>query len=114
VMIVGQEPAPMTHWAIGFQEGFERRAQRRIGIHYGVTVYRDGDTYGRNVNLASRVVSRAQAGEVLVTEPVYERVSPLSALEFEPISETQLKGFSEPIKLYVVRSAPKAASPRAG
>ena len=113
VMIVGQEPAPITHWAIGFQEGFERRSQPRIGIHYGVTVYRDGDYFGRNVNLAARVVSRAQAGEVLVTEPVYERVSPVSDLQFEPISETPLKGFSDPTKLYVVRSAPAPPSARA-
>ena len=34
----------------------------------GARVYRDGDYFGGNVNLASRVVARAHAGEVLVTD----------------------------------------------
>ena len=72
VMIVGTDPVALTDWAIGFQEGFERRSSPRIGIHYGRTVYRDGDYFGGNVNLASRVVARAHAGEVLVTDTVVE------------------------------------------
>ena len=104
VMIVGTDPVALTDWAIGFQEGFEKRSRPRIGIHYGATIYRDGDYYGRNVNLAARVVARAHAGEVLVTEPVYERAAG-SALSFEPIGEVQLKGFTEPTTLYVALTA---------
>jgi adenylate cyclase len=104
VMIVGNDPAALTDWAIGFQEGFERRSSPRIGIHYGRTVYRDGDYFGGNVNLASRVVARAHAGEVLVTEPVVETVGERTDLEFEPIGEVQLKGFREPTPLYIARA----------
>jgi adenylate cyclase len=105
VMVVGEDPIELTHWAIGFQEGFERRARPRIGLHYGTTLYRDGDYYGSNVNLASRVVSRAHAGEVLVTEPIYELISDFPDLRFEPIGQVQLKGFLEPVRLYLVRPA---------
>jgi adenylate cyclase len=105
VMIVGNDPAALTDWAIGFQDGFAKRSRPRIGIHYGRTMYRDGDYYGRDVNLASRVVSRAHGGEVLVTEPTYELVGSDSTLKFEPIGEVELKGFSEPIALYVARAA---------
>ena len=51
------------------------RPEPRIGIHYGATLYRDGDYFGREVNLASRVVARARGGEVLVTDSVVERVA---------------------------------------
>ncbi len=107
VMIVGTDPVALTDWAIGFQEGFERRSSPRIGIHYGRTLYRDGDYYGGNVNLASRVVARAHAGEVLATEPVVEAVGPRTDLHFEAIGQVQLKGFREPTSLYIAR-APRA------
>jgi adenylate cyclase len=104
VMIVGNDPVALTDWAIDFQTVFERRSRPRIGIHYGETVYRDGDYYGRNVNLAARVMTRAQAGEVLVTKPIYDLLVDEPGLEFEPIGEVDLKGFSEPMSLYVARS----------
>jgi adenylate cyclase len=102
-MIVGNDPVGLTDWAIDFQEGFERRSRPRIGIHYGRTLYRDGDYYGRNVNLAARVVARAHAGEVLVTELVREAVPESPALYFEPIGDVQLKGFKEATTLYIAR-----------
>jgi adenylate cyclase len=103
VMIVGNDPGALTDWAADFQRTFEKRARPRIGIHYGDTIYRDGDYYGRNVNLASRVVERAHAGEVIVTEPVYRTASPDGKLRFEPIGEVRLKGFSAPMALFVTR-----------
>jgi adenylate cyclase len=103
VMIVGNDPVALTDWAIDFQDGFERRSRPRIGIHYGRTLYRDGDYYGRNVNLAARVVARSHAGEVLVTEPVRDAVPETPALYFEPIGNVQLKGFKESTALYVAR-----------
>jgi adenylate cyclase len=104
VMIVGTDPVALTDWAIGFQEGFERRSRPRIGIHYGRTVYRDGDYFGGNVNLASRVVARAHAGEVLVTDTVVEAAGERTDLRFEAIGEVQLKGFREPTSLYLARA----------
>jgi adenylate cyclase len=104
VMIVGNDPVALTDWAIGFQEGFERRSRPRVAVHYGPTLYRDGDYFGRNVNLAARVVARAQAGEVLVTEPVVGAVGARTDLVFEPIGEVQLKGFSDPTALYQARA----------
>ena len=104
VMIVGNDPVALTDWAIGFQEGFEPRSRPRVAVHYGHTLYRDGDYFGRNVNLAARVVSRAHAGEVLVTEPVVGAVDSRTDLVFEPIGDVQLKGFNEPTALYLARA----------
>jgi adenylate cyclase len=104
VMIVGNDPVALTDWAIGFQEGIERRSRPRVAVHYGPTLYRDGDYFGRNVNLAARVVARAQAGEVLVTEPVVGAVGGRTDLVFEPIGNVQLKGFSDATALYLARA----------
>jgi adenylate cyclase len=101
VMIVGNDPVALTSWAVGFQEGFEKRARPRIGIHYGVAVFRDGDYYGRSVNLASRVVGRAQAGEVVVSETVRDAMPVDVSIVFESIGEFRLKGIAEPMRLFL-------------
>jgi adenylate cyclase len=100
VMIVGQDVQALTDWAVGFQRLYaDQRPQPRIGIHYGATLYRDGDYFGREVNLASRIVARARAGEVLVTDSVSDAVRESDHLEFEEIGQVKLKGFDEPSKL---------------
>jgi adenylate cyclase len=99
VMVVGQDVAGLTDWAVGFQKLFPERPQPRIGIHYGPTLYRDGDYYGREINLASRVVARARGGEVLVTDSVMDAVESSDHLDFEGIGRLKLKGFDEPRQL---------------
>jgi adenylate cyclase len=101
VMVVGSDPAALTDWAVGFQTLIDERPLPRVGIHYGETLYRDGDYYGREVNLAARVAARAAGGEVLVTRPVVDNAGP--HLEFEPIGEVRLKGFREPTELFLAR-----------
>jgi adenylate cyclase len=104
VMVVSPDAAALTEWAVGFLSRFPRRPQPRVGIHCGGAVYRDGDYFGGQVNLAHRVVSRAQAGEVLVTDRVADTIEDRAGLEFEPIGEVDLKGFPVPTPLFVVRA----------
>jgi adenylate cyclase len=99
VMVVGQDVAALVDWAVGFEKLFVERPEPRIGIHTGPTLYRDGDYYGREVNLASRVVARARGGEVLVTDTVVDAVGDVDHLEFEGIGQVKLKGFAEPRQL---------------
>jgi len=105
VMVVSPDPASLTEWAVGFLSRFPQRPQPRVGIHYGDAVYRDGDYFGSQVNLVHRVVNRALAGEVLVTDAVSEAIVGSEALSFEPIGEVSLKGFPTPTELFVVRGA---------
>jgi adenylate cyclase len=99
VMIVGSDPAALSAWAVGFQQLFaDAEAAPRIGVHYGETLYRDGDYYGREVNKAARVVARASGGEVIVTRPV---VDSTREVRFERIGEVRLKGFTEPTELFI-------------
>ena len=78
-----------------------------MGIHYGATLYRDGDYFGREVNTASRVVARARGGEVLVTDAVVERVSESDDLVFENVGQVKLKGFDEPRQLFRAATPPE-------
>jgi adenylate cyclase len=105
VMIVSPEPATLTEWAVGFLYLFQERPQPRVGLHYGAAVFRDGDYFGGDVNLAHRIVNRALGGEVLVTEPVLEAISDSEHLSFDPIGEVVLKGFPKAISLYIARPA---------
>jgi adenylate cyclase len=101
VMIVGSDPAALAEWAVDFQRLQDGRVVPRIAVHYGNALYRDGDYYGRDVNIASRVGARAAAAEVLVTRPVVEHAR--GDLEFERIAEVRLKGFSESTEIFVAR-----------
>jgi adenylate cyclase len=103
VMIIGSDPAALTDWAVGFQQLYVSRALPRIGIHYGDALYRDGDYYGRDVNITSRVAARSAGGEVLVTRPVVERAG--AHLEFERIAEVRLKGFTESTEIFLARQS---------
>jgi adenylate cyclase len=99
VMVVGQDIGALVDWAVGYTSLFEERPEPRIGVHLGTTLYRDGDYFGRDVNLTSRVVARARGGEVLVTDTVVEAVGGSPHLDFEPIGQVKLKGFDEPRQL---------------
>jgi adenylate cyclase len=103
VMVVGTDPTALADWAVGFQELHTERPLPRVGMHYGAVLYRDGDYYGRAVNLAARVGARAAGGEVLVTRDVVEHGGP--HLEFERIGEVRLKGFAEATELYLAKPA---------
>jgi adenylate cyclase len=105
VMIVSPDPLSLTEWAVDFLARFEQRPQPRVGIHYGDAVYRDGDYFGGQVNLAHRVVNRALAGEVLVTDAVAEAVAAGGRLELKGIGRVSLKGFPSPTELFVACAA---------
>lgn len=101
VMIVSPDPVMLTEWAVGFLTLFSEHPQPRTGIHCGSAVYRDGDYFGTDVNLAHRVVARAQAGAVLVTRSIVDEIGRSDYLDLEPIGEVALKGFPAPTELFV-------------
>lgn len=72
----------------------------RIGIHCGEAIEDAGDLIGKVVNLAARVVGEADAGEIVVTEPVAERLGP--DIELHDRGLRQLKGLDHPRHLLAV------------
>jgi len=89
--------------------------QPRGGMSWGEVLYRGGDYYGREVNLASRLVDAAIPGEVLVDTAVVAavegeaavagRASTLPDLRFERAGRRVLKGFADPIEVWSVMPA---------
>ncbi len=108
VMVVSPDAASLTAWAVELLHRFEQRPQPRVGIHCGAAVYRDGDYFGSQVNLAHRVVNRALAGEVLVTDRVVDAIAGNDALDCEAIGQVPLKGFPVPTELFLVRAADRS------
>jgi class 3 adenylate cyclase len=73
-----------------------------IGVAAGPVIQQGGDFYGRTVNLASRISDRAEAGQVLVNEPVVEATSSAD-VRFESIGSVELHGMSRPVELFVAQ-----------
>jgi adenylate cyclase len=72
----------------------------RVGLHTGPVVFRNGDYFGRTVNIAARITDHARPGKVLVSDQVVADADPLEAVDFEPLGPVSLKGLSAPITLY--------------
>jgi adenylate cyclase len=80
-----------------------------VGIHTGTVAVgevgeacRDFTAVGSVVNLASRLQGAASPGEVLVTEPVYERVA--EQFPNAPMKVCQLKGLERPVNAWVLKA----------
>jgi class 3 adenylate cyclase len=72
----------------------------RTGLHTG-EVERGDDVAGLAVHLAARIMSAAEAGEILVSRTVQDLVIG-SELTFTDRGEHELKGISDPWRLYAV------------
>ena len=70
-----------------------------MGIHTGPVISQDGDFYGRTVNLAARIASYAQAGQVVVSQETAQH-SADRQVWFDPLGAVELKGVAEPLPLY--------------
>lgn len=70
----------------------------RVGLAAGEVLTGYGDYYGPVVNLASRLVSKAEPGQVLVSGEVRQRAQ--QSWEFTSAGHQRLKGFAEPVETY--------------
>jgi adenylate cyclase len=71
----------------------------RAGANAGPLVFRDGDYFGRTVNVAARIAEFARPNEVLVSETVVAACMTNGA-RFESIGDIALRGLAEPAPLY--------------
>ena len=70
----------------------------RAGVNAGPVVFRDGDYFGRTVNLASKITDYARPREVLVSEEVVREAA--DGVRFDPIGDIALEGLLEPVPLF--------------
>ena len=74
----------------------------RIGIHLGDVVFREGDVFGDGVNIASRVQSSADAGEIRLSEDVARQVANKIEPKLLDLGVLAMKNISQPIRVYAV------------
>jgi adenylate cyclase len=75
----------------------------RVGVHSGTAVGREGDWYGRAVNVASRLCSVAPGGEVLVSEATRDAAGRLRKVDFGERRLHWLRNVTEPIGTFSAR-----------
>ncbi len=70
-----------------------------VGVHAGPVVFRDGDYFGRTVNVASRIAGLAGPGEVLASEAAVDSCS-AEGVRFDHLGPVELKGVARPIQVF--------------
>lgn len=113
------EPSSAVERAIEFQRALHQNREHltaegytlrvRIGIHLGQVAVEDSlqqDVFGRHVNMAARVESLAESGQVLTTRSVWENavgwVATNGAVGVSHLryGKVKVKGFEEPIEIF--------------
>ena len=82
------------------RDNADRRIRARIGLHHGEAVHRDGTLYGQAVHAASRVMSEAVGGQILVTAAVRDAVAATGTFSFVDRGLYWLRGFPDRWRLY--------------
>lgn len=105
-MIVGSDPAEMLRWAVEMTMEDDHPFHLRIGTDFGEALYRDGDYFGGAINMAARVLNRADSDEVLATEQLKDQIKNRAAagLRFVSIGKVRLKGFDDTVELFRVEA----------
>jgi adenylate cyclase len=106
VMLHFRDPAGAVAAALAMVAQLPRAGlpPAHVGVAAGPVVVQGGDYFGRTVNLASRVAARAEAGQVLVTEPVAVAVAGDGVI-FTDLGALRLEGFSAPVRVLEARPA---------
>ena len=73
-----------------------------VGIHAGDVIREDGNVFGGAVNVAARISDASEAGETLVSGTVRDLARTSAGVSFEDRGERELKGVSEPVKVWAV------------
>ena len=102
----------IVNGGIALEADLKKRFGRSIGFGVGVNCgpavvgnigcdFRmDYTAIGDTVNTAARLESRAKAGEILISEAVYEILK--DRIVAESVGEMELKGKSKPLMVYQV------------
>ncbi len=89
-----------------------RRMRFRLGINLGDVLEEGKRIYGDGVNIAARMESLAEAGEICISGTVYDAVENKIGLEYDYLGEQEVKNIDKPVRAYRVLSLPGAAAHR--
>jgi adenylate cyclase len=83
----------------------EHRFQMRIGVNAGDVIVDERDIYGNSVNIAARLETLAEPGELFVTNTVRDQLLGHPDLAFEDRGRHRLKNIDPPIQVFRVTRA---------
>ena len=109
VMYVATDPVAAAEIALDLRDAISGHAVLsglRGGVAFGDLVAQDGDYYGREVNLAARIVALAEPGGVLATAAVADGISESASITSSARGERELKGFEHPVPLFELQRTP--------
>jgi adenylate cyclase len=86
------------------------RIRFRIGINLGDVIHDEGDIFGDGVNVAARLQTLAEPGEICVSASVREQVGEKLPIGFADRGEHGVKNIARPVRVYRVdkRGEPRA------
>lgn len=74
----------------------------RVGIHLGEIVEEHGDVHGDGVNIASRIQSTVEPGQVGISRVVYDNIKNKGGLTATSLGERSLKNVATPMTIYAL------------
>ena len=77
--------------------------QLHLGIHAGDVIREGNNVYGGAVNIAARIATASEPGEVLVSDTVRSLARTSAGVVFDDRGEHELKGIEEPQRLFAVQ-----------
>jgi adenylate cyclase len=84
----------------------------RVGIHTGPALPREGDWYGRTVNVAARLCAVAPGGEVMVSESTRSAAGEIPGVDWGDRELHWLRNVSEPVGTYLVSAELEEQAPQ--
>jgi adenylate cyclase len=78
--------------------------QLRVGVAMGEVVIADNTVTGEGIVLAQRLEQLAEAGGICIQGAAYETIPKRLPFHFDNLGEKTLKGFSESIRVYAVKT----------
>jgi len=75
----------------------------RIGVHLGDVIHKGGDLFGEGVNIANRLESICEPGQVYISEDVYNQVRSKLKIEIESLGRKPLKNIEIPPKVFKIK-----------
>jgi class 3 adenylate cyclase len=88
----------------------DRRIEFRIGINLGDVILDEGDIYGDGVNIAARLETLAEPGEICVSRVVRDQVRDRLDIAFEDRGEQRVKNIARPVHVYRIPIGGQAPS----
>ena len=64
----------------------DERIHIRLGIHTGEAIREEGDLFGNDINIASRIEGVAQPGSVFVSNAAYQNLASPNTITLEKLS----------------------------